>query len=852
MGEDRGAVVAVAAGSESRKRGRADGESGDLERVAEIVMVLSAMGQIRGGRDPTAAEKALMWEAREKLAKFCESVELPRRKDLFTKEMAMAVVVDHGLNPPKENVPRPPKLSIAEKVANTKKKMEEAKEIAVQSSGQPSQLLSVSFGVKPESRGSLFPGAQRVFPDKPSPMPHGGLQNASPGAPVAGLASVPSSLKQSQQNEIRRGLSPMKPSSTPAGNDLSYFTLTLTSSAQGTPASAAFSVQTNKSLNTVAKVEGAYGSNGFQTTAHITKEQDSKILIAHAPGNQLVGHQFSQGANLHDPSLFNSHSDISKMVSRILPPRAFDQPQWTPPSTDYVNRPLNCQICKVIISDVESLLVCDACEKGVHMRCLLSFNQRIIPKAEWHCPQCLISSNGKPLPPKYGRVTRSVTTSRSSSSAGGVQASEKKGNVDSKVNSQQNSNGNPMMPNPSQASTVGNSHIELVTEKKVTNPSDTHELEFPITDRRADEETQETSTAGDSDMRADPSSISPEVPDSKQQHLSTGLLPCQMQQPTSEHNLPTKVDSNHDDLLQDLEANMDIDPSSQASNNPHIVNIIEVPVNCDRSIKHTGDELKDSSEPVEIPVHGEHSDARNENVAISEDTTGESMGKNPSSHVSNVLQTTNCIDAPVNSDISRKHTDDGLKGSSELLKLSVLEGHYVKGEKMVISEENTGENFERDFSEPSSNGTQIAEWVGDSVQAIEERSYYHSCSVNGVIYKLQDHVLVSSNDGKLLPSKLQALWEDTRSGAKWATVHCCYYPNNLPENVQKPAIPENDEVYDTNVAKAILVESISGPCHVRPLGKTRTESDPSVGSDPVFLCRWFYDASEGLFRSLLQ
>lgn len=103
--------------------------------------------------------------------------------------------------------------------------MEEAKEIAVQSSGQPSQLLSVSFGVKPESRGSLFPGAQRVFPDKPGPMQHGGLQTASPGAPAPGLSSLPSSLKQSQQNEIRRGLSPLKPSSTPAGKDLSYFTM---------------------------------------------------------------------------------------------------------------------------------------------------------------------------------------------------------------------------------------------------------------------------------------------------------------------------------------------------------------------------------------------------------------------------------------------------------------------------------------------------------------------------------------------------------------------------------------------------------------------------------------------------
>lgn len=532
---------------------------------------------------------------------------------------------------------------------------------------------------------------------------------------------------------------------------------TLTPSAQGTTGSAAFSVQTNKALHTVAKAEGAHGSNGFQTAAHVTKEQDSKIPIAHTPGNQHVGQQLSQGANFHDQSLFNSHHDISKMVSRILPPRAFDQPQWIPPSTDYVNRPLNCQICKVIISDVESLLVCDACEKGVHMRCLLSFNQRIIPKAEWHCPQCLISSNGKPLPPKYGRVTRSVTTSRSSSNAGGVQASEKKGNVDSKVSSQQNSNGNPMMLNPSQASTVGNSHIELATEKKVANPSDTHELDFPITDRRVDDEAQETSTAGDSDVRADPSNISPEVPDScpKQQDLSTGLLPCQMQQQASEYSSLTKVESNHDNPSQDLEANMDIDSSSQASNNPQIINGIEVPVDCDNSIKHTGDELKDYSEPMEIPVHGERCEAKNENVPISEETTGGSMGKNPSSHVSNDLQTTKCIDAPVNSDISRKHTDDELKDSSELLQFPVHEGHYVKNEKMVISEESTGEILERDFSEPSSNGMQIAEWVGDSVQAIEERSYYRSCSINGVIYKLEDHVLISSNDGKLLPSKLQ-------------------------------------------------------------------------------------------------
>ena len=123
MGEDHVAAVAVATEGESKKRTRADSRSQDLERVAEIVVVLSAMGQIRAGMEPTAVEKGLMMEAREKLAKFCESIDLPNRKNIFTKEMAMALVVDHGLNPPKDNVPRPPKLSISEKVAITRKKV---------------------------------------------------------------------------------------------------------------------------------------------------------------------------------------------------------------------------------------------------------------------------------------------------------------------------------------------------------------------------------------------------------------------------------------------------------------------------------------------------------------------------------------------------------------------------------------------------------------------------------------------------------------------------------------------------------------------------------------------------------
>ena len=318
------------------------------------------------------------------------------------------------------------------------------------------------------------------------------------------------------------------------------------------------------------------------------------------------------------------------MVQSLLPPIAFDQPHWNPPSTDYINRPLNCQICKLIINDVDGSLVCDACEKGVHMKCLLSFNQRVIPKAEWHCPQCLISSNGKPLPPKYGRVTRSVSSSKSSS--GGVQGLERKGNTDSKVNSQQN---------VSHVSTVGSSYIESVTETKASQCSEIKE----------DDKTPEGSTENNFESV------------SKQQHMSGGLLPCKMQPKTSE------LDSQRDPQV--LETSMDIDPSSIEPNDPSI------------------DGITDPSEAINIVDHGEHGDVKEES---------------PSGLMSDDLHATKC---------------------------------------------------EKNCSEPSSTGRQLTKWVGDPVEVVEERSYYHSCSINGVLYTLQDYVLISPCEGKLLPSKVK-------------------------------------------------------------------------------------------------
>ncbi|KAJ0965196.1 hypothetical protein J5N97_026334 [Dioscorea zingiberensis] len=64
----------MAAEPSPKKRPRPPGEDGDLKRVAEIVMVLSTMGEMRAGGVPSAVEKSLVAEAREKLAKACEIV----------------------------------------------------------------------------------------------------------------------------------------------------------------------------------------------------------------------------------------------------------------------------------------------------------------------------------------------------------------------------------------------------------------------------------------------------------------------------------------------------------------------------------------------------------------------------------------------------------------------------------------------------------------------------------------------------------------------------------------------------------------------------------------------------------
>lgn len=91
----------------------------DLNRVAEIVLVLSAFGRMRGGETPTALELDLMFEARSKLAGMCQEF---YPKDIIRKDDVRAVIDDLGLDDQRLGF-RPPNLPISERLSLGKRKV---------------------------------------------------------------------------------------------------------------------------------------------------------------------------------------------------------------------------------------------------------------------------------------------------------------------------------------------------------------------------------------------------------------------------------------------------------------------------------------------------------------------------------------------------------------------------------------------------------------------------------------------------------------------------------------------------------------------------------------------------------
>ncbi|CAA3027644.1 phd finger [Olea europaea subsp. europaea] len=138
---------------------------------------------------------------------------------------------------------------------------------------------------------------------------------------------------------------------------------------------------------------------------------------------------------------------------------------------------------------------------------------------------------------------------------------------------------------------------------------------------------------------------------------------------------------------------------------------------------------------------------------------------------------------------------------------------------------------------------------------VDKKSYYQSCYINGHMYKVQEYVLIRFDNDRLIPSKLQAMWEDNNTRAKWVTVHRCYFPGDLPEAVGRPCGLESSEVCVSNRDSTLMAGLIQSPCEVLPPRKFAEESErrthlrpqPNRRLPPLYLCKWIYDESKGQY-----
>ncbi|OMP04334.1 hypothetical protein COLO4_09741 [Corchorus olitorius] len=787
VGEKRG-IENGAAVSLSKKRRC----SGGLKRVAEIVLVLSAMGKMRGGgRNPTLAETALMAEARETLAEMCEEM---APKDIVGSAVIGNVIEELGLHAKIKEQKlgvRGTRMSISDKVAFTKRKMEDPKKLfgtyasqsLQRSLGGPAENAGASLAVRPihatVSSGG-FPVSSppaHVIAAGPTPLPHQlpssdvKMPTMSTGLPSGHLGRDSTSFAHARverpQIKLDGGSNVASyVSQVPANSSANHPLVNApTWSIQSQTAALAKPGQENKVLNhNTTKVEVP------QMAPQAARDQTFRPFITQtATGTFPSMHQPVQGLNFAQaPPYINNHNEIARIVQKLLQPKLPQHPTWTPPSREYMNKALTCQTCKLTVNEVETVLLCDACEKGFHLKCLQSNNLKGIPRGEWHCARCLALCNGKPLPPKYGRVMRSINAPKVTSSTAEAQSSlEKKvENLGPNVNHEKVTViGSSGMKTPAVASSVDSKSVESTSDSKIPRENSTKPLEAVC----------DSSVAAATERPTEHSQITElSTYEERKDHAS-------ISQPndTSPNTISSKAD--------------DSQPSDNLQNN------------------QTGQQ-----NCAEVPL-------TNSNAEVSgvEDSEKDCLKREIDRSVQNNQN---------EPDVAQAYPAGNAGASGEILR----------------------------HAEFSSDGVHAIEWTSDVLQVTDGKKFYQSCCIDGTTYKVQDHALVHSGQDKLVPSKLQAMWEDAKTGSKWVVVKRCYFPSDLPEAVARPCAPESCEVYESNNDSTVMASSIQGPCEVLPAAKFKEESErrsqlgteAKEGLREIFLCKWLYDEFKGSFQTV--
>ncbi|KAM7498936.1 hypothetical protein LguiA_023350 [Lonicera macranthoides] len=787
---------------QSPKKARREGIlARDMKKVAEIVLVLDTLGKMRSERSPTDAEREMMADARGKLVELCQGF---APKDVFPREVFGGIIDDLGLSKLREERLgfRPLKMSIAEKLLLSKRKMEKLVEFPQHSGPCSSPQTQTKLGAATESHA--MSNAGRKFPlNRPSgPIPSGGLQTASPLGHVstAKSTSLPYQLPTS---EVRPVISSGLPASQ-MGRDSSLALprverppFRLDGRSNGSSYTSQVQVSTNSS-----------GDHKMTKTPTWSVQPQSASLVKYGSDHKVTaqtsakieGSAATSSTSQHlqkvkqGPSPRNSHFEIGKIVKKLLHPQLPVHPEWTPPSRDYMNKALTCQTCKFAINEVGTVLVCDGCEKGYHLKCLQSNNLKAIPRGEWHCGKCLFLNNGKPVPPKYGRVMRNIPTTKVSTGSTSAQSSsEKKGGTSNEKVNQQGI-----------TAKVGTSN-EVNQQGIIANGNSGNAA---------------SGAMGNHYSHSPPGLMMSDVSEMQGNILSSGAKMNDKPPGTCPNNL--------------------IKISGSAAVSP-------ADSSCEGSRKEKIVTESNSQSPVKS---GSVINSFDGSQAFGNTEDNDQTGLPKSAKIS----PQQCPDA----DRLVEETGKSFRGET----LNSNPNHEAKEDERGCAQTNPVETSGASVratgqASSSSDGLHDVDWAGDIINVADEKTYYQSCCINGVVYEVQDHALLLL-DNKLLPSKLQAMWEDNKTRLKWVTVNRCYFPDDLSEGVVHPFPLESNEVYESNHDCTVMAGFIQGPCKVIHPSKFIEESEmgkqlasgKSDGQLPFFLCKWLYDESKGLFRSV--
>lgn len=482
--------------------------------------------------------------------------------------------------------------------------------------------------------------------------------------------------------------------------------------------------------STQGKSEGARAVNISQAYDQVARNQEAKVPEIHSvAANLATGHQPTQGVMfVPGPSFFTNHEDISKFVQKILQPKVFDHPNWNPPSAEYTNKPINCQICKITITDIDSLLICDACEKGTHLKCLQSYgNKDGMPKAEWHCPRCLTTNSGKPFPPKYGRVTRTIVPPKGTSNTVATSAASeiKPENLASKVSQHRPvANGGSDPPHLVHHSTSATHSIMLTQDSKT---------DCPVDSQSRTKKEDEISLIASSKSSTEQDGLASATFSTDKDLKSSGSLACTGTS-TFESISNQKVESKESSPENQQDT---VDDNIDQSHDPNESNEVKVLISmssANQQEESIGLSNEESQEPSESHGESQHNSGCDVRLDDQGNEHAVSNGK------PNIDESEGSEPLELKEASERETTNNRMPDSS--IKCELISNGAI---------DNDGSRGSSNHSVPESDAVH---WLDDIVQVVDGKTYYQSCRINGVVYKLQNHALVASSSQNFIPSKI--------------------------------------------------------------------------------------------------